>query len=80
MSSRFALALALASLFCVLAPARADDLRGALFRSADDSVSIKIVSEDELEFTPEPNGPHLVCKYTRDGNVLRAVMILLGSQ
>src|SRR5947207_1022680 len=38
-----------------------------------------VVSDSELEFTPERDGPNLVCKYSRDGNSLRVIATLLGS-
>lgn len=55
------------------------DLRGAVFRGVSDAAAIKIVSDDELEFTAERDGPNLVCKYSRDGDSLRIVVTLLGS-
>ena len=55
------------------------DLRGAIFRSDTDAVRLKVVSDSELQFTPERAGPNLVCKYSRDGNSLRVIATLLGS-
>jgi hypothetical protein len=52
------------------ASAETTDWRGALFRSINEAPAIKIVSDDELEFTPERDGPNLVCKYSRNGDML----------
>ena len=61
------------------ASAETTDWRGAVFRSINEAPAIKIVSDDELEFTPERDGPNLVCKYPRNGDMLRLVVTLLGS-
>src|SRR6266446_5434816 len=55
------------------------DFRGAIFRSLNDAPRINIVSDDELELTPDRDGPNLVCKYSRDGDSLRVVAIVFGS-
>ena len=55
------------------------ELRGSVFRSVTDAPRIKIVSDDELEFTPDRDGPNSVCKYSREGDSLRVVATVLGS-
>ena len=55
------------------------DLQGAVFRALTDAPRIKVISDDELEFTPERDGANLVCKYSRDGDSLRVVATVLGS-
>src|SRR5438874_3886086 len=61
-------------------PASAEtNLLGALFRALTDAPRIKVISDDELEFTPERDGANLVCKYSRDGVSLRVVATVLGS-
>lgn len=57
----------------------AEPLQGRLFRAVDGQSSIKIISAEELELTNEADGPHWVCKYSRDGESLRIVATLLGS-
>jgi TonB family protein len=52
---------------------------GSVFRSLNDSSRIKIISEDELELTPNRDSPHFVCKYSRDGDSLRVIATVLGS-
>jgi TonB family protein len=54
-------------------------LQGAVFRALTDALRIKVVSDDELEFTPEREGPNLVCKYSHDGDFLRVVATVSGS-
>src|SRR5882724_11314509 len=71
--------LMLAAFVALRASVDASELRGALFRSANEAISLKIISEDELEFTPERDGPNLGCKYSRDGDTLRVVVTVLGS-
>jgi TonB family protein len=52
---------------------------GALFRSADSSTSLKIISSEELEFSPDRNSPNWICKYSQTGDSLRIVFTVLGS-
>jgi TonB family protein len=42
-------------------------------------MSVKLITADELEFTSERDAPHLVCKYSKDGESLRAVLTVLGT-
>jgi TonB family protein len=61
-------------------PASAEtNLLGALFRAVTEAPRIKVISDDELEFTPDRDGANLVCKYSRDGDSLRVVATVLGS-
>ncbi len=55
------------------------DLRGATYRAANDGSVVKIISPDELEFTPGRDDPDYVCKYSRDGDSLRVIATVLGS-
>jgi len=57
----------------------ADLSAGRIFRSADEQSSIKIIGEDELELTRQLDGPHWVCKYSRDNDSLRVVATVQGS-
>jgi hypothetical protein len=61
-------------------PASAEtNLLGALFRAVTEAPRIKVISDDELEFTPDRDGANLVCKYSRDGDSLRVVATVHGS-
>jgi len=75
-----ALALVLIATALALAAGADAELRcGSVFRSVNDAQRIKIASDDELEFTPDRDGPNYVCKYSRDGDSLRVVVTVLGS-
>lgn len=63
----------------VLPTSAETNIRGAVFRALIDAPRIKVVSDDELEFTPERDGPNLVCKYSHDGDLLRVVATVSGS-
>lgn len=52
---------------------------GAAYRSMDGSSSLKIISGDELEFTPEKSSPNWICKYSVSGDSLRIVATVFGS-
>jgi TonB family protein len=63
----------------VLPTSAETNLRSAVFRALTDAPRIKVVSDDELEFTPERDGANLVCKYSHDGDFLRVVATVSGS-
>jgi hypothetical protein len=56
----------------------AGELARTVYRTADDMQSIKILSSDELEVT-RGEGPHLVCKYSTEGESLRVAVTILGT-
>jgi TonB family protein len=71
---------AFAVFMLVQATGFATDLsKGKMFRSVDERSSVKIISADELELTQGVEGPHWVCKYSKDGDSLRVVATVLGS-
>lgn len=70
--------LPLAFLFSTYCSAATELPKNSLYRNADETQSIKVTSSEELEFT-QGKGPHLVCKYSIEGDSLRVVATILGT-
>ncbi|MBI5395709.1 MAG: tetratricopeptide repeat protein [Verrucomicrobia bacterium] len=61
-------------------PAKAKPFQGQVFRTADDSQAITLVSQDELEMRGGDVGANnLICKYTRQDDTLRVVQTVMGT-
>ncbi len=76
---RASLLLVFAAALALRASTDSTDLRGAMFRAVNGGPAVKIISSDELDFTPSSGDPNYVCKYSRDGDSLRVVATVLGS-